>query len=401
MRSTASTNRARPRRLRSAGPFRAVSVPLRNTGSMTLKRALAANRWLRAQFAILILAAAYMPVAAVLSAAFGSTWVLAPVAVYAPSGGVCWVLARRTERVLKAARVAAERESAELRTPRAPDAGPDQCPVCGGFGLTDLAKDDVLMERRDRAKVVAWGRKRAHRDCAEWSPYVPTAKEKERDTHFRTHFREHRGTRRDIRCDWCFVEDVRWEEKETQRRFEQSWPELMEPTARGARQIRINREADPELRHWLINLGAPSRHMDILAIESCEKAPDGFGWIAHLAEPLRHGLYAVTSSSWNIEPHGRRMMPLDSERLWNTEAGRPFTRTELGLCDCAPPVTAGRLRASVATQPFRWRGMDAEVWEAGRAPCRRPSAPADWKALGEDFDREYGDIWPELKGWRR
>ena len=335
---------------------------------MTLKRALAANRWLRAQFAFLIVAVLYMPVAAVLSAVFGSAWALAPIAVYATAGGVCWVPARWTERALKAARGAAEREAADLRTPRAPDAGPDQCPVCGGFGLTDLAKDDAFMERGpDRTQLVAWGRKRAHWDCAEWSPYVPTAEDNACDTHDR----EHRKGQRVSSCDWCFTEDIRWEQEEAQRSFERSLPELMESAATGDRQIRLTRQADPRFRHWLINEGCPTRHMDILIIESCEKAWDGHGWTATLAEPLRHGLYAITSYGQNIETHGRRMMPLESERLWNREAGRPFTRTELGLCDCSAPPRP---------QPFQWRGMDAEVREAGLAPCRPTPAEAEWRA---------------------
>jgi hypothetical protein len=83
------------------------------------------------------------------------------------------VKARRLDRALTAAKQRNEAEARDLRTPRAPDAGPDQCPVCGGFGLADLAADDAFMERGpDRAKVVAWGRKRAHWDCAELVPYV-------------------------------------------------------------------------------------------------------------------------------------------------------------------------------------------------------------------------------------
>lgn len=70
----------------------------------------------------------------------------------------------------------------------------------------------------------------------------------------------------------------------------------------------------------------------------------------------------------------RRLMPVDSEYLWNRDAGRPATRAELGLCDCAGPVVANTLRASV------------EV---------------DWRRLGEEFDREHGWLWPDVKGWRR
>lgn len=175
-----------------------------------MKQALAANRWLRAQLVFLVVAAVYMPVAAVLSAVFGSAWVLTPVAVYFVGGAVCWVPSRRTERTLKVARVAAERKAAELRTPRVPDAGPGQCPVCGGFGLTELAKDDAFMARgADRAKVVAWGRKRAHRDCAEFVPYVPTKRDAQGADHNAGRHRPYPDDDRD--CLLCIQETMRQE----------------------------------------------------------------------------------------------------------------------------------------------------------------------------------------------
>ena len=144
---------------------------------MSLKQELAANRWLRAQFAVLIFAIAWVPVAGVLSLVFGSLWALAPVPVYATAGGVCWVRARRESRVLKAARLRIEAEATELRIPRAPDAGPDQCPVCGGFGLDELAADDEFMDRGALAKVVPYGARRAHWDCAKLVSYQPTQAE--------------------------------------------------------------------------------------------------------------------------------------------------------------------------------------------------------------------------------
>ena len=138
---------------------------------MSLKQELAANRWLRAQFAVLIFAIAWVPVAGVLSLVSGSLWALAPVPVYATAGGMCWVKSRRLGRVLKAARAATEAKAKELRTPRVPDAVPDQCPVCGGFGLDELAADDEFMERGALAKVMLYGSRRAHWDCAEVAPY--------------------------------------------------------------------------------------------------------------------------------------------------------------------------------------------------------------------------------------
>jgi hypothetical protein len=286
------------------------------------------NKWLRRWVAVAVLAA----LNAVRAFVWPSPVDWLPAVGFTVALIVCGVMQGWTAGALRAARLEAADEAArvakELRTLRAPDAGPDQCPVCGGYGLDALAEDDVFMERGPLAKVVAYGGKRAHWSCAEFAPYVPTKQEREAETHRR----EHGAANRDPRCDWCFVEDVRWEEAEAQRKWEQSWPELLEPAATGDRRIRVSSQPDPEFRHWLIQLGAPSRHMDILTVASSERAPDGFGWIAHLAEPLRHGL----CTTLNLP---RRMMPLDSERLWNREQGRPFTRTELGLCDCSARPT--------------------------------------------------------------
>lgn len=87
-------------------------------------------------------------------------------------GGLWWAARRETRQ--RAAVVAKEAvEAAALRTPRAPDAGPDQCPVCAMADLDELAADDRLMERGpDRCKVVPYGSRRAHRDCAEMAPYT-------------------------------------------------------------------------------------------------------------------------------------------------------------------------------------------------------------------------------------
>lgn len=335
---------------------------------MTLRTDLRENRWLRARLAVLVLIAVWLPTMVALVAS--PVVALLPTAVLAAAGGVCWVGAHRTQEAHLAAK---QREAADaralrtLRTLRAPDAGPDQCPVCGMGDLDELAADDEMMERGPgRCKVVPYGRRRAHRDCAEFVPYVPTEREREADTHRR----EHGNGRHESHCDWCFTEDIRWEREEAQREFERSWPELMEPAATGDRRIRLNRKPDPQFRHWLIHVGAPSRHMDILMVESCEKAPDGFGWTATLAEPLRHGFCV----SQNL---ARRMMPMESGRLWNREQGRPFTRTELGLCDCGGPVTSGKVRASL---------FDAEV-RAVDAKLRKAQADLAWLSA-------------DLKGWR-
>ena len=340
---------------------------------MTVRSELARNRWVQRLIACVVLAGLNFLCIILVHASWA---VAAPPTVAIDSAGLwCVAMGVRTEwarvgaAMAEEARVAAE--SAKLRQLHAPDATAGQCPVCG---MDDLAYwrqlDEWSLREGAERHVQPYGKREAHRFCKELVPYVPTAEEKAAE-HHRC---EHRAGRRDSKCDWCFAEDRRWEREEAQRSFERSWPELMESAAAGDRQIRLTRQADPRFRHWLINEGAPTRHMDILTVESCEKARDGHGWTAILAEPLRHGLHAITSYGRNIETHGRRMMPLESERLWNREAGRPYTRTELGLCDCGYPVTSGKLRASVAV---------------------------DWQRLGEEFDREHGWMWPGTEGWRK
>lgn len=138
---------------------------------MTWRTDLRENRWLRAQLAVLVLIALWMPTMVALVAS--PVVALLPTAVLAAAGGVCWVGAHHAEEAQLAAKRREAADARALRTLRAPDAGPDQCPVCGGYGLAKLTADDAFMERgTDRAKVVPYGRKRAHRDCAELAPYV-------------------------------------------------------------------------------------------------------------------------------------------------------------------------------------------------------------------------------------
>jgi hypothetical protein len=377
-----------------------------------VRQAFAANRWLRWQsyLTCLIVANGIRVLAGWPTPATWWSVLLAPV-LLVPFVG-CMVMAFRLSDAQRRQREVEREAAAELRTLRAPNADPGQCPVCGMDDLDQLAADDGFMERGpDRSKVVAYGRRRAHRDCAEFVPYVPTEQEKARDIHYR----EHGQAQRVRDCDWCFTEDIRWEREVAQQRFEQSWPELAASASPGDRKIRISRCIDLEYRHWLIHEGAPTRHMDILTVTLCEPAPDGFDWIAHLAEPLRHPLYAVMGRGQGIEMHGRRMMPLDTERLWNREAFRPYKRTELGLCDCGPKRPEARLLtdksyrsgsetainlgrvfegpegewladcgpARVVVPPrlsdseARWL---AEIRRAAEAPCRPTAAEVEWRA---------------------
>jgi hypothetical protein len=131
------------------------------------------NKWLRRWVAVAVLTVLNMVRAYVWP--LPGDWL--PAAGFAALLIVCGLMQGRTAGVLRAARLEAAakaaREAKELRTLRAPDAGPDQCPVCGCYGLTALAADDQFMDRGPLAKVVAYGGKRAHWDCAEFVPYKP------------------------------------------------------------------------------------------------------------------------------------------------------------------------------------------------------------------------------------
>jgi hypothetical protein len=162
---------------------------------MTWREDLRENRWRRCQLALLTLVVANI----VLLLAWPGrppAWMLSEPPVFAVANGVFWFKSRRLGRVLKAARAATEAKAKELRTPRAPDAGPDECPVCGGFGLDELAADDEFMERGALAKVVAYGSRRAHWDCAEFVPCQPTQAEQRKPDFARLasdHRRNHHG----------------------------------------------------------------------------------------------------------------------------------------------------------------------------------------------------------------
>jgi hypothetical protein len=155
---------------------------------MSLKQALAANRWIPRLLAVVTVSA--LNFAWVVVAHEPRSVGLPPSLGLDGLGAWCVVMSVRTGLAQAGVRLAAEAtESVELRTPRVPDAGPDQCPVCGGFGLDALAADDQFMERGpDRAKVVTYGPRRAHWDCAEVVPYKPvTAVELRAEAHRAEH----------------------------------------------------------------------------------------------------------------------------------------------------------------------------------------------------------------------
>jgi hypothetical protein len=138
---------------------------------MSLKQALAANRWVARLLAVVTVSV--LNFAWVVLTREPRSVGLPPQLALDAAGVWCMVMSVRTGMAQAGARrAAAEAEAKELHTLRAPDAGPDQCPVCGGYGLTALAEDDVFMDRGPLAKVVAYGWKRAHWDCAELVPYV-------------------------------------------------------------------------------------------------------------------------------------------------------------------------------------------------------------------------------------
>lgn len=76
-------------------------------------------------------------------------------------------------------RVRRERLRQELRTLAAPDAVDGQCPVCGYDDLDELAAVDAELEEPGSrfTRVVSYGARRAHQECAELVPYKKTAVE--------------------------------------------------------------------------------------------------------------------------------------------------------------------------------------------------------------------------------
>lgn len=73
----------------------------------------------------------------------------------------------------------------ELHTLKAPDADGGQCPVCSFDDLAELAAvDEELEEPGSRfRRVVPYGARRAHQECAELVPYKKTAEELTAEAH--------------------------------------------------------------------------------------------------------------------------------------------------------------------------------------------------------------------------
>jgi hypothetical protein len=140
---------------------------------LKVRHVFAVNRWLRWQafLACVIIANGIRVVAGWPTPATWWSVLLAPLLLVPFL--VCMVMALRLSDAQRRQREVERDAAAALRTLRAPDAGPGQCPVCGMDDLDRLAADDGFMERGpDRSKVVAYGRRRAHRGCAEFVPYV-------------------------------------------------------------------------------------------------------------------------------------------------------------------------------------------------------------------------------------
>lgn len=229
-------------------------------------------------------------------------------------------------------------ELAKLRTPRVPDAGPDQCPVCGGFGLDALAIDDEFMERGvDRAKVVPWGRKRAHWACAEFVPYESTKA----------------GREAEALGIPAIAFEVDGHPTYTGPASVERALRLAKGATAGSRTILVDGAAPGTL--FLLQ-GAALRHMEIVTIAVIGGGSrSGFGISVTLAAPLRHSF-----------AKGTQLLPFSgAEQLWNREAGRPYTRTELGLCDCRPE---GKLRASPNAPQGRPCSFTAHIHELPAEP---------------------------------
>lgn len=78
-----------------------------------------------------------------------------------------------------------ERLRQELRTLAAPDAVDGQCPVCGFDDLDQLAAVDAALEEPGSRfqRVVPYGPRRAHQECAELAPYKMTPAEEHELNH--------------------------------------------------------------------------------------------------------------------------------------------------------------------------------------------------------------------------
>lgn len=82
-----------------------------------------------------------------------------------------------------------ERLREQLRTLAAPDAVDGQCPVCGLDDLDQLAAVDAELEEPGSRfqRVVPYGARRAHQECAELAPYKKPAHELAAEEHELNH----------------------------------------------------------------------------------------------------------------------------------------------------------------------------------------------------------------------
>jgi hypothetical protein len=277
--------------------------------------------------------------------------------------GGLWFAARRESRRCAAVALEAEKEAAKLRQLHAPDATAGQCPVCGMDDLDQLAADDRLMERGPFAKVVAYGLRRAHWECAEFVPYVPTAAEQRLETHRR----EHAGTTfYETGCEHCRIAEGAWERRRYRETARQQLRVASNATE-GSETLHITGEAPG---HMFLIKDPTGRHMEIVTLTTLGAPRNGHGLAAGLASPLRHSF-----------PEFTEMVPISPENLWHRGAGRPFTRTELGLCECGTAAAPGRLRASVFDAYLR----EAEAKIAGISADLDKHLPAGMRMLGDGF----------------
>lgn len=329
---------------------------------MRLREAWPVNVWLRRTAA---LAAGFVAEAGVTGLwPLPGAWELVPPSAVFAAYLPCAVMAVRTNMrladqrhtaELEAARDAAEAEA--LRTLAAPDAGPDQCPVCGGEELAELADDDELLGRGpDWCKVVPYGpRQRAHWACADFVPYQPTAQDKAVERN-----RERARTEQHLRS--MVVADATARAALAQRvqriEAEGARPRLIVAPIGGQRHLFLDRA--PQHPVWLLqDAGRP--HSEIVVIRSGSESASGYH--AVLSSGLRHDFPASTL-----------LVPIDWRHLWSPGAGRVYTDAELGLCDCRCGSYDGGLvglveRGVVPQQDMRLRlawsehaGKDLLAW---------------------------------------
>lgn len=219
----------------------------------------------------------------------------------------------------------------------APDAGPNQCRVCG---LDDLAwwavGDELLEQSGPDAHVVAYGTGRAHRDCAAVRPYVVEG----RQALVERLEKRLQGAQCGHHLPMVLPSD--WTVTPL------GLVRLVRDEMKGSYCLGLDR--DPGRGSFRLGDPVDAGRFDVVTVVGVSGQYGSPVWFAHLAEPLRHGHRA----------HQAALAPIPEERLFNHDADRPYTHVEMGMvCDCGgcaavlnagPPIVRHTLRASMLSR---------------------------------------------------